>query len=155
MRRLLSACLLGLGPLALACRASNTEPDPAVCAQTYEFGNFGCGDASGRIVNRSGAAVPGAYVSLKLDASAAAGLPLGAQARSDTLGRYSMRATWMSPPSTGGGRPDSATVWVYAALPTRGGQPRIADSVRVMARFSAVGSRAPSVSVPVLTLPIP
>jgi hypothetical protein len=150
MRRTLT---IALATLALAC-SSTTEPDPSICQQTYEFGNFGCGDVNGLVLTRAGTPASGAYLSLRLETLQDGNSPLNALARADTLGRYSMRATWMFL-TANGVRPDSAMVWVYAAMPTQPGQPRIADSIQVIARFSAVGERAPVVSVPVLTLPLP
>jgi hypothetical protein len=138
----------------LACHADIAEPDLSLCAQTYEFGNFGCGDVHGLVVNRNGIPVRDAYVNLLLAGASISGSPVGGYARTDSLGRFTMRATWMALTPANSTRPDSALVLVSAAIPTLPASSR-GDSASVMAHFAAVGQRAPSVTVRTLVIPIP
>ena len=52
--------LLGLVFIGLACcDGSPTEPsEPAICLQTFEFGNYGCGRIVGRLTYPPGSDAP-------------------------------------------------------------------------------------------------
>ena len=141
----------------LGCSGATTESiDTSICPQTYEFGNYGCGDIRGRVLIRTGGGLAGAYVVAYLVGSTAQTSALVMTAQTDTAGYFAMRGTWYVPSGLPGGqRPDSAVVWVRATLPLPGVRPIIADSVRVLARFAAVNATAPSVTVPAITLAFP
>ena len=141
-RALLSSAIVACGG------TSPVQPDPALCLQTYEFGNFGCGELRGRVVNANGSPIIGAYIGARVVDARFQGFSIFALSRSDSTGRYAMRMTWQSL-GFNGVRPDTATVTVVAAVLSPGAPTR-ADSVRVLARFDSVGSRAPVVNVPQL-----
>ena len=127
--------------------------DPALCQQTYEFGNYGCGEFRGRVVTASGSPIIGAYLGARLVDTKFKGFSIYALSRSDSTGRYALRLIFQSL-GVNGVRPDTATVTVSAAVVVPGATTR-ADSVRVLARFDSVGSRAPVVDVPQLTVVAP
>ena len=59
------------GPFALAAVVScsaltgdDERQNPALCPQTYEFGNYGCARVEGRVVDSSGRPVVGATIRL-------------------------------------------------------------------------------------------
>lgn len=143
-----------LASTIVACgNASPVEPEPALCQQTYEFGNFGCGELRGRVVTANGSPIIGAYIGASVVDAKFQGFSIYALSRSDSTGRYAMRMTWQSL-GFNGVRPDTATVTVYAAA-IAPGAPTRKDSVRVLARFDSVGSRAPVVNVPQLWVGTP
>ena len=146
-RALLASAIVACGS------ASPVQPDPARCQQTYEFGNFGCGELRGRVVNANGSPIIGAYVGASVVDAKFQGFSISAFSRSDSTGRYAMRMIWQSL-GFNGVRPDTATVTVSAAV-IAPGAPTRANSVRVLAWFDSVGSRAPVVNVPQLWVGTP
>ncbi|MEO8620943.1 MAG: hypothetical protein ABI625_07750 [bacterium] len=146
--RLRSAVAASASVFFLGCAASLTEADdPSVCPQTYEFGNYGCGDVEGRIVNPGGLPVQGIRVNARGDSSAN-GQSLSAYGMTDGNGRYSLRLTRYFLVS-GTGR-DSATVSVWTGA---GGMPAAATTV--VAQFADVGARVKVASVPLITVSAP
>jgi hypothetical protein len=136
--------------ILLGCGAATTESvDPSICRQTYEFGNYGCTQIEGRVVNRNGAPIPGVQVAAK--GTSLTGQSLFGYTATDTVGHYSFRLTrYVVLPGDG----DSATVNVRALIPfTSGTIP--ADSTVVTAHFADVGARVKVTPVPLLTLPWP
>jgi hypothetical protein len=136
--------------ILLGCGGATTETiDASICRQTYEFGNYGCTQIEGRVVNRNGAAIPGVQVVAR--GGSALGQSLFGYTATDTAGHYSFRLTrYIVLPGDG----DSATVSVRAAIPfTSGTIP--ADSTVVTAHFADVGTHVKVTPVPLLTLPWP
>ncbi|MEP7002878.1 MAG: hypothetical protein ABI969_20465, partial [bacterium] len=141
-RFVVAACV---SAFLLGCAASLTEAeDSSICQQTYEFGNYGCGDVEGRIVNPAGAPVQGVRVNVSGDASAN-GQSLSANGVTGNDGRYALRLTRYVLLS--GTSRDSATVSVWTGV---GARPAL--STIVVAQFSDVGARAKVTSVPTITL---
>ena len=140
--------LLSASVALLACSASVTDVgDPSICQQTYEFGNYGCGDVEGRVVNSAGVPAQGVRVNVRGDASAE-GQSLSANGVTDSVGRYSLRLTRMF--LVAGTNRDSASVSVWTGV-----GPMPTNVITVVARFSDVGARAKVTSVPQITMSTP
>jgi hypothetical protein len=138
------------GTILLGCGAATTESlDPSICNQTYEFGNYGCTQVEGRVVNRTGAPIKGVQVNAK--GVSLLGQSLFGYSATDSAGHYSFRLTrYTFLPGEG----DSATVSVRAFIPFPTGTIP-ADSTVVVAHFADVGARVRATPVPLLTLPWP
>jgi hypothetical protein len=132
----------------LGCGADITDlGDPSVCQQTYEFGNYGCADVEGRIVNQAGAPAQGVRVNVR-GAVSADSQSLSAYGTTDGAGQYKLRLTrYVLLPGTSR---DSATVSVWTGV---GAMPN--PALIVLARFSDVGAPAKVTSVPPITLSTP
>ncbi|MES2178331.1 MAG: hypothetical protein V4550_10780 [Gemmatimonadota bacterium] len=135
----------------IACGASSaTDAGAIACEQSGEFGSYGCGDVAGRVVGTSGAGVRDAYVVVFTDGSSAGGSSLSGLARTDSDGRYTVRASWLFP----GARPNDVAVWVRATVQLAG-TATVSDSVRVVARLRDVGQAAAKVDAPTITVAVP
>ena len=143
--RVIGACVLALG----AC-TSSTRPDadPRVCEQTYEFGNYGCTDITGQVLDAASQpltniSVGPRYLPDRHDFNS----PF---ARTDADGRFRLRLhRYGAPPPVG---PDTVSFYVHAvdfARPVTG-----KDSVLIQVTVAPVGALAPVTSV-VLRLSTP
>lgn len=115
----------------IAC-AGPTAADEAACPQTYEFGNYGCADLHGQVLDSLDQAVAGVVVGAGNGGFNTMGTT------TDLDGRFRLRLTLFFP-IVG----DTASVLVRAADPRTvplGGQvPRVRDSVVAVARVAPLG----------------
>ena len=125
--------------LVVGC-SDATRPDPSVCAQTYEFGNYGCADVRGVVLEftwtpRASAAVRVRHATHPESEAYGATLDW-----TDSDGRFTTRITrWDRPANTS--EPDSVSLWVVAAVRRFDGSldSGRADSVLVRAEVAPVG----------------
>lgn len=151
----LGAVVAGLAMLS-ACASSpaRSEEDPDRCAQTYEFGNYGCTDIAGQVLGSAGQPLGGIYVGARY-------LPdrdgfNSPYVRTDVDGLFRLRLTRFSGPPPAG-EPDTVSLYIQASDPTSSGINRpatIQDSVLVHVTIAPVGAVAPLTHV-VLRLPKP
>ena len=131
--------------LLTATVGCGSEPsgDPAQCQQTYEFGNTGCAELTGRVTDESGQPIAGAYVSVQsaVDSSRAITL-VGAEIQTDPSGAYQLRAIRFDGEASSDG-PDTVTVWVRAVVPPPITEPvgtsGSGDSVQATLEIRSVG----------------
>jgi hypothetical protein len=132
-----------------ACDGATTEiADPAFCQQTYEFGNFGCGDVRGRILDAQGQPILGAYATVTSTSKSPLGNPFAASARTDSLGRYYIRVTYFLE------NPQGTEAWMHFAVPYCPAL-IVRDSVLITAPKANVGERAPLLELPDAHLTLP
>jgi hypothetical protein len=151
MRRWIARCgLSGVMFWAAGCGQTPTNlAESEACAQTHEFGNYGCARI---VVMVEGPPQPWP-VGRRWDVRAmpardGTGADLALAPRPDT-GAVRLGLVRWQPPAPGAG--DSASVWVSARMledprPVGSGVPLqvfAADSVLHVARFAAVGARPP------------
>ena len=121
--------------LVAAALGCGTGPDGGrACAQTREFGNYGCADMRGVVLDADGRPAAGAEVSAT---AAAEGRSLGGTARADIDGRFSFRVRLNGPPLAAGVDTLSARVTAWAAPPLR------SASTVVVVQLAAVGAVPP------------
>ena len=132
--RVCAAALLALVP---ACdSATGLRPDAQPCRQTYEFGNTGCAEIAGRVIDaqdqgRAGISVGPRY----LTGANGFNTPY---ATTDTAGRFRLRITRFAGMAPAAG-PDTVSLYVHAADPRSAGLERPAtlrDSVLVQVTIS-------------------
>jgi hypothetical protein len=147
--------LILAGALALpACAGPTGTRDPAICHQTYEFGNSGCAEVRGRVVLPSGQPVVGASVGVMGPADPELSVGMNrAYVDTDSAGYYLVRVIRYAPSV---GQPDTLTVSVRAGLRPPPGTPvgvpgPMAFTTAVL-EFSPVGEHARVVEAPVITL---
>ena len=108
-------CLIVLC-LAAACGSNEPSEDTSRCLQTSEFGNTGCGELQGRVIDTEGAPLPSAHVDVRGSADPARPVVLiSGFLPTDSTGHYKMRVTreiGEAPPQG----PDTITVWVHASF---------------------------------------
>lgn len=130
-----------------ACGVVDPEPDPLLCRQTYEFGNFGCGRVVA-IVEAPPQPWPEYYRWDVRARPAREGTGAKATFPPDSKpGVIPLELTRVGPPVQGTG--DTASIWVSARMledprPVQMGVPLpvfAADSVLHLIRFAPVGSR--------------
>lgn len=147
-------CTIALLLVTAACdRTTQPARDDGTCQQTYEFGNTGCFEVTGRVIDSTGRALAGMYVGAGPVATNSGFT--SPYATTDATGAFAVRASRMfalGPPAT----PDTITVVVRAADPSSAGVGIPAtrrDSARAVVAISPVG-RVPNPAVVVLTLPV-
>ena len=151
----LGAIIAGLMVLS-ACASSPARPDTDAqhCAQTYEFGNYGCTDIAGQVLGSAGQPLAGIYVGPRYLADRD-----GFNApyvTTDAEGLFRLRLTRFSAPPPAG-EPDTVSLYVRASDPSSSGvdlPATIQDSVLVHVTVAPVGAVAPMIHV-VLRLPKP
>jgi hypothetical protein len=146
--------LLGLTALA-ACSSSLSDVEPTVagaCVQSYEFGNYGCAEIVGTVVNEQQQPLPGISVGpVHLPDRGAFNT---VYSDSDGNGRFKFRIMRFTAPETS---PDTVSLYVRAADPRSAGvniPARVRDSVLVNVTLAPVG-RVPTPAVVVITLNTP
>jgi hypothetical protein len=144
-----AAVLLSL--VLLAACSDSTGEDGSRCEQTHGFGNSGCADLTGTVVDPAGAPVRGARVVAHAPETRLVALA-GGIAQTDAEGRFRLRVLRMAGTPT---TPDTVTAWVRAARPFTGGEPSPRDSVAVVLDISPVGAPATIAQIPTLVLPAP
>jgi hypothetical protein len=144
-----AVCLLPL-VLFAACSDATRPDDSAACRQTREFGNTGCVEIAGTVVDSRGAPVAGASVSAGAVADRAIAFAGGT--RTDALGRYALRAVRMAGQPL---RPDTVTVYVRATVaPTLPATVGPRDSTTLVVEVAPVGFVPATSQAPVLTIPL-
>ena len=142
--------LLGLVFIGLACcDGSPTEPsEPAICLQTFEFGNYGCGRIVGRLTGTAGQPVSSAQVRVRPRADDTAAYTAPTDLTSSG-GGYELLVRAMGPGPVIG---DTVTM-IFSYTYPPGSDAPVSDSIPITVRFAAVGERAPitrlNLSVPV------
>ena len=123
-------------PVALFALSCTDTVDPAVCPQTYEFGNYGCAQVVARVTTQSDASVIGHFaVSVKaLDPNS--GFEV-AGVQGATPGTYTISLTRWVPRMEGTG--DTVSVWVKAGLFDASYTLVAVDSIPRVIRFAPVG----------------
>ena len=113
-----------------ACK--DQGPDPLACAQTYGFGNYGCADVTGVVLDALNKPVASATVTAGTITDPYEHVQLTA----DTSGKFAVRLLrrWIQL------NPDMDTVstWMHATTP---GPAPVSDSSFVQLRFYALGRR--------------
>ena len=138
-----------LGIVLLGCRNPSDPPpvDERTCYQTYEFGNSGCLEVTGQVVGANGQPLIDVPVFGRVVPDTGF-LVFDVTARTDTAGRFRLRATRMVGPVTP--RRDSIRVCVGAMwIPTRA-----RDSVFVTTTVAPVGEIPDALNVRI-ALPVP
>jgi hypothetical protein len=131
----------------LACTAP--EDDPLACQQSYGFGNYGCADVTGTVLDSQDKARPNATVSA---GGAGSDVFDFTQVTSDASGAFRMRLgrRWIAQDKGN----DTTSTWVRAAFTTAAPVTTVRDSVLVQIRFFSFGQR-PTPSTATLRLNIP
>ena len=143
MMRVQHVGLLVIGAALLAGCSDGSSPDPDICPQTYEFGNYGCANVRGVVLEFTGTPRASAMVRVRHSTyreSEAYGATLD---WTDSEGRFTTRITrWERPADTS--EPDWVSLWVIAAVRRADASLDFtrADSVLVRAEVAPVG-RAP------------
>ena len=142
----------------VGCDTTSPDDNSDACQQTYEFGNSGCAEVHGLVVDPSGRPLPGAAVGVRgpvqpeHDATLVPGY-----VQTDARGEYRIRTTRFGPLVDAA--TDTVTVWVRAgvapSLDLPIGTPGPMDSVAVRLEFSPVGALPRSTSAPVIAVPLP
>src|SRR6185295_19729879 len=103
-------CLLG------SCK--DQGPDQLACQQTYGFGNYGCSDVAGTVLDAQNHTVANASVT----AGDSTDVYDHILTTTDSLGKFSVRLLrrWIRP----GTGLDTVSTWFHAAMP---GAPTISD----------------------------
>ncbi len=139
------ALLPPIAGIAGACAVTEVR-ETAACRQTYEFGNYGCAVAAGRVLDSLGQPVVGALVG---PTPSEDGIQFNTPyATTSADGSYSVKLTRF-------GRGESDLVWVWlraSRIPTHVDSVGVRDSVRVQLRVSPVGA-IPDTAVVDLVLP--
>lgn len=141
LSRSLCPLILGLASLLNSCSApSGIKIDPNVCQQTFEFGNSGCADIQGNVLNSRDEGLSGIVVTSHfLPGSDAFN---GAPSTTDGAGRFTLRITRFigAVPSSG---PDTVSVFIVAADPRSAGvriPATVRDSVLTRVTIAPVGT---------------
>lgn len=132
---------------ALSCR-NFFQSDDEACAQTSEFGNAGCFEVSGTVVDQHGKPLVGMVVGPRY-------LPPGAMEGSllswrkdvtDLRGNFRVRVTRPTPAEAmqvGAAAPDTMSVYVTAADPRSAtdidGAPTVRETIRTVVVVSPIG----------------
>jgi hypothetical protein len=146
---------------AAGCGAAEPSEGASPCQQTFEFGNTGCAELSGRVTDQSGQPVVGAHVSITGAGEPERAISFGSVGSVDVetgaAGDYRLRVIRVTgePPS---GRPDTVTVCVRSVVallnpPPGAAAPR--DSVQALLTVRAVGELPVVTSVATLSIPSP
>ena len=145
----LAACLL----MPACNEITDLFHDPAACAQTGEFGNYGCILIRTRVIDRSAAPIDSVFVSIRPSADGNAFG--GGFGQTDSTGYVTFRAIRVQM-TTGANMPaDTATVWISGVLPARGSRTTtLAESTQVRLRVARIGE-VPSLTLVQITLPRP
>jgi hypothetical protein len=146
--------LAALCGLLVSCRHPTDAGDPLTCQQTYEFGNTGCVEVTGRVVGLRGQALRG--ISVGAVPADSASKFVGAFEMTDSDGRFRVRLIRMfgRPPMT---PPDTLTVRVVAADPRSAGfgiPASVKDSARTLVTAAPVGT-IPNPATVTFTLRVP
>ncbi len=128
---------------AVACGSNEPSEDPTHCAQTYEFGNTGCGELQGLVTDSLGVPFADAYVDVRGPADPGRPVALSSGfVPTDSAGNYMIRVIRDAGDAPAEG-PDTVTVWVHAAVPPPGdapvGTPGPRDSVLATLELRPVG----------------
>lgn len=153
----MSTSRLALAALLLTVAACDrtTRPTEAddTCQQTYEFGNSGCFEVRGRVIDSTGRALAGVLMVTGPSADRAGfNTPT---ATTDASGAFALRAARMFA-RVPAPVPDTITIVVYAAdRRTQGvGVPVMqSDSARVLVTIAPVG-QVPNPTTITVTLPV-
>jgi hypothetical protein len=143
--------LVCLGSLPLTNCGGPTAPSLA-CGQTHEFGNLGCAEVDGRVVDQqqrplAGVSVGPHYVALGHRAFT------GIYVTSDSAGQFSFRVSEMVRDQSMAG-PDTVTAYVVAESDPRQQRPLALDSTLVVLRVTPVGM-IPTPTAVTITLAAP
>lgn len=143
--------------LSLVSGVTCSDASDLRCEQTYEFGNYGCADVVGRMVDRNEEPLGGMeYGVVNREREFDSRFNTNVMpATPDSLGNFRLRITrylLSGPPTT----PDTGSVWIIGskrpAFP--GPSPGIRDSVLVTLQFAAIGA-IPEPSQVTIRLPLP
>lgn len=124
-----------LAMAVLACHAfacKDAGPDPLACAQTYGFGNYGCADVTGVVLDSLDNPVANAAVAAGGSNDPYEHINLTAGADGKFAGRFLRRWIQLHPEM------DTISTWVHATTP---GPSPVSDSAFVQLRFYALGTR--------------
>jgi hypothetical protein len=143
--------------LALVGGAACSDASDSRCEQTYEFGNYGCADVVGRLVDRNDEPLGGVeYGVVNRERELESRFNTNViPATPDSLGNFRLRITrylLIGPPTT----PDTGSVWLIGSMrpPFPGPDPGIRDSVLVTLQFAPIGG-VPEPSPVTIRLPLP
>jgi hypothetical protein len=157
MTPVVSAATLVL--LILGCGTSQPSDDQSRCGTTGEFGNTGCGEVAGLVIDARGGALSGAYMSVQAAVDPERMISLVYDpVQSSAAGAYTLRAIRMGGqvPTSG---PDTVTVWVRAVVPpppgTPVGTPGASDSVQATLELRPVGAAPVVVQAATIVVPTP
>jgi hypothetical protein len=149
--------------LAVALVACGTSPseeqESSRCLQTSEFGNTGCAELAGIVIDPRGARLAQVFVGVRGPGEAGRPVVLtSGYVSTDSTGSYRLRAIrWQGVPPNEG--PDTVTVWVLAAVPPPADAPSGTvgpmDSVLVMLELRPVGEAPVVTEVAPIAVPIP
>jgi hypothetical protein len=154
-RTIVRTCLLALLAAGAGCRNPADVGGSRACQQSYEFGNTGCFEVSGRVVGSRGQALAGMSVGPRpLPGPHLFNADYGT---TDAAGRFRIRLSRMvgSPPSRPA--PDTLSVYVVAADRHSAGlgMPAIIrDSVLTQVTVAPIGT-VPEPAEVRIVLPIP
>jgi hypothetical protein len=143
--------------LTAACIAACTDESDPYCPQTGEFGNYGCAEVTGLLIDRDDQPLGGTNYSVVNRE-----LPFDSRFNTNVMpvtpgsdGSFRLRITrylLVEPPTT----PDTGSVWIIGAQrpPITSSEPGIRDSVLVTLQFAPVGAIPEPVQA-VIRLPLP
>ncbi len=143
--------LLAIAPLSLflGCDSSTgVIDDNNACRQTYEFGNLGCADIEGRVVDAADRGVSGIIVGPRYEPGNG-GFDTS-YSTTDADGNFRFRVTRYLPRRPSESGPDTLSLWVSAADPRSAGVGVPAtrrDSVRVSIAVVPIGQTPEPVRV--------
>jgi len=138
--------MLGIVVVGAAACADPTGAN-AACQQTGEFGNTGCAEIRGVVVNRSGSPEPGIVVGPRF--LSGQDVFNASYATTDSQGRFRFRITRFSGQPAAAG-PDTMSLFVHAADPRTAGvnvPATVRDSVPGQVTISPVGRVPTALSV--------
>lgn len=142
---------------SVACNSSlidtNGRLNARACEQTYEFGNSGCAEIAGTVLDRQDRALPGMIVGPRY---VFPGAPFNTPyATTDSAGRFRLRITRFGADAPAVG-PDTTSLFVLAYDPRSSGvnvPATVRDSVLVRVTVVPVG-RVPEPALVTIRLPV-
>jgi hypothetical protein len=132
------------------------ESDATLCEQTYEFGNLGCADVTGTVLDANHQPQPAASVRVLRPAELGNSRDVAsAMVTSAADGTFRLRIRLIFAPS-GIVEPDTITVWVRASRPPRTVDAfASSDSALALLTIRPVGQAPAVTTVPDLVLRVP
>lgn len=132
---------LPLSLLLSACQSTTGTNLSAACQQSYEFGNYGCAEVTGRVLGSSGKPLSGVSVGPRFLSEPDAGMYNSPYVDTDSEGRFRFRiqryAQRRNVPV-----PDTFSIYVRAAVrppPAAGASSPAVDSVLVQLELAPIG----------------
>jgi hypothetical protein len=119
---------------------TDVRRDSGACRQTYEFGNTGCADIQGTVVDGRGVAQAGIVVGPRYLPDRDGFNTVYATTNAEGRFRFRISRYWGNPPAVG---PDTMSLFVYAADPRTAGvgvPAAVRDSVLGNITIAPIGS---------------